>query len=378
MKVAIDTSCLVVNPYSGLSEVARNLLLNMPVVAEDTYFTMFMNYFRGIGSPETYPGIDGCSLRLPRRLVDWWWKNNWPPFDLYLKEIDVFHSLHMQIPPAKKMKAILTVHDCRYLAFPELYKAKEVESYRRQMEISLSRAGLVATVSEFTRQEVLNYFSFPEDRVKLIHNGFKAYLSNGAYNEENISRFIKENALPKDYLFYAGALDPRKNLGRLIEAMARCREEEHDFPALVIAGISYEQWARSDQAGVAKKLGVFDNIYLCGKVEKNILVGLTKRALALCYPSLYEGFGFPPLEAMSLGVPVLAGNVSSIPEVTANAACLIDPLNVDDVAQGLRKVVSDSNYRKSLIKSGYQRIKKFSWEKAAVEYVNLYKEVLNL
>ncbi len=379
MNVAIDTSCLVVNPYSGLSEVAHNLLLNMPVVDEDVHFTMFMNYFRGTGYPEIYPGMDSRSLRLPRRLIDWWWKHRWPPFDLYLRGIDVFHSLHIQIPPAKRMKTVLTIHDCRYLAFPELYKSNEVENYRRQMEISLSRVGLVATVSEFTRQEVLTYFSFPEDRVRVIHNGFKPYLSNGgAYNEENINRFITENALPKDYLFYAGVLDPRKNLGRLIEAMAQCRKDVHDFPELVIAGISHEQWARSEQAVMAKKVGIFDNIYLCGIVEKNVLAGLTKRALALCYPSLYEGFGFPPLEAMSLGVPVLAGKSSSIPEVTANAACLVDPSNVDDIAQGLRKIVFDSNYRKILIESGYQRIKKFSWEKVAAEYINLYREVVAL
>jgi len=378
MNIAIDTSCLVVNPYSGLSDVAHNLLLNMPVVAEDEKFTMFMNYFRDTRYPEIYPGIDSRSLRLPRRLVDRWWRHRWPPFDLYLKEIDVFHSLHIQIPPAKRMKTILTIHDCRYLAFPELYKAKEVESYRRQMEISLSRVGLVATDSEFTRQEVLTYLSFPEDRVRVIHNGFKAYLSNGAYNEENINRFIKKTALPKDYLFYAGVLDPRKNLGRLIEAMAQCRKDVHDFPELVIAGISHEQWARSEQAGMAKKLGIFDNIYLCGIVEKNILVELTKRALALCYPSLYEGFGFPPLEGMSLGVPVLAGKSSSIPEVTGNAACLVDPSDVDDIARGLRKVVFDSNYRKTLIESGYQRIKTFSWEKAAAEYISLYREVVAL
>ncbi len=378
MNVAIDTSCLVVNPYRGLSEVAHNLLLNMPVVAEDEHFTMFMNYFRDTRYPEIYPGIDRRSLKLPRRLVDWWWKHSWPPFDLYLRGIDVFHSLHIQIPPAKRMKTVLTVHDCRYLAFPELYKSKEVDNYRRQMEISLSRVGLVATVSEFTRQEVLNYFSFPEDRVRVIHNGFKPYLSNVAYNEENINRVTKENALPKDYLLYAGVLDPRKNLGRLIEAMAQCREDVHDFPELVIAGISHEQWVRSEQAGMAKKIGIFDNIYLCGIVEKDILVGLTKRAIALCYPSLYEGFGFPPLEAMSLGVPVLAGNGSSIPEVTANAACLVDPSNVDDMAQGLKKTVFDSSYRKTLMESGYQRIKKFSWEKAGAEYINLYREVVAL
>lgn len=378
MNVAIDASCLVVNPYSGLSEVAHNLLLSIPVAAKNEHFTIFMNYFRGTRCPEIYSHMESRFLRLPRRIVDWWWKHNWPNLDLYLRGIDVFHSLHIQIPPTKRIKTVLTVHDCRYLAFPELYERSEVENYRREMSISLSRASLVATVSEFTRQEVLTYFLFPEDRIRVIHNGFTPDLSNGACNEETIDQFIEKNALPRTYLFYAGVLDPRKNLSRLIETVARCREDIHDFPDLVIAGVSRQQWARSNQASMAKKLGVFENIYVCGIVEKDILAGLTKRALALCYPSLYEGFGFPPLEAMSLGVPVLAGKSSAIQEIVGTAACLVDPLRSDEIAQGLQKVIFDSNYRKSLIESGYQRIKKFSWKKTAAEYINLYKEAVGL
>ena len=108
-----------------------------------------------------------------------------------------------------------------------------------------------------------------------------------------------------------------------------------------------------------------------GVVEQGIVVGLTQKAHALCYPSLYEGFGFPPLEAMSLGVPVLAGNSSSIPEITADAACLVDPTNVDDIAQGLNRIIFDSDYRHMLIEAGYRQITKFSWQKAAAEYLSI-------
>ena len=378
VKVAIDASPLVINRTSGLSEVVHNLLLHLPTTSGNGQFTLFLNYFRGNRRKEdiSYPDTDNHVLRFPRRLMDSWWKYDWPPFDLYLKGIDVFHSLHINVPPTKRMKTVLTVHDCRYLALPDLYKDQEVESYRQQMQRSLRRVEMVATVSQFTRHELLNYFSYPEGRIRVIHNGFTPFQSDSGYYQKKADPFIERKNLPQAYLLYTGVLDPRKNLGGLIEAIGRCKESTKEFPELLIAGISFEDWIRSDYARRAKELGLFDQIHVCGVVEKDILVGLTQKAHALCYPSLYEGFGFPPLEAMSLGVPVLAGNSSSVPEITAGAACLVDPTHVDDIAQGLNRIIFDSDYRHMLIEAGYRQITKFSWQKAAAEYIGLYKEVL--
>lgn len=378
MKIAIDSSSLVISPFSGLSEVVRSLLLHLPLAAEDWQFHLFMNYFRGSKWLQnmSYPDTVNHFLCLPRRLVDLWWRHDWPPLEFWLKGMDIFHSLHIQVPPSKRMKRILTVHDCRFLAFPELYERQEVENYRRQMKTSLARVDVVATVSKFTQEELLTYFPISEDRIRVIHNGFSPHVPNADDGEEKVLRFMEENNLPETYLLYTGVLDPRKNLGRLIEAIAISREETGDFPDLVIAGISHEKWFKSDEAKRAGQLGLFDHIHLAGVVEKDILWKLTKGALALCYPSLYEGFGFPPLEAMSLGVPVLAGRSSSVPEVTGNAACLVDPMSIDDIARGLSKILYDTGFRQSLIELGYEQTKKFSWAKAAAEYISLYKEVL--
>jgi glycosyltransferase involved in cell wall biosynthesis len=306
-----------------------------------------------------------------------WWGLDWPSIDFYLPETDLFHSLHIQIPPTKNIKTVLTVHDCRYLAFPELYKDRDVETYRRQMQKTLSRVDMVATVSEFTRQEVINHFSFPEDRIRVIHNGFHSLWQDDC-DGTKVDQYIKKNNLPKYYLLYTGVLDPRKNLERLIEAMAQCRQEADDFPDLVVAGIRNVEWNKSKHAHQAKKRSVSDHIHVCGVVAKEVLIGLMQRAHALCYPSLYEGFGFPPLEAMSVGVPVLAGKSSAIPEIAGNAACLVDPTSVDGIAQGLNRIVFDQGYRRMLVERGYQQIKKFSWRKAATEYINLYQFVMNL
>jgi glycosyltransferase involved in cell wall biosynthesis len=380
MKITIDASCLFINRYSGLSKVVHNLLLYLPRVDINNKFAVFINCFRNpkFADDISYPETINIISRIPRRLMALWWQLGWPPADFYFSETNIYHSLHIQIPPTRNVRTVLTVHDCRFLALPDLYLQREVEEYKNQMAVSLARADLVTTVSEFTRQEVMNYFSFPEDRMRVIRNGFDLPGMNDNYCWEEVELFIERNRLPRSFLLYIGVLDPRKNLQRLVEAIAHCRNETEDFPDLVIAGITQEQWFRSDQAIRAKELGVFDHIYLAGVVERDVLSGLTVKALALCYPSLYEGFGFPPLEAMSLGVPVLAGDCSAIPEITGPAACLVDPTNVNEIAEGLERIVFDDDYRQKLINLGYQQVKKFSWREAALKYINIYKEVLTL
>jgi glycosyltransferase involved in cell wall biosynthesis len=380
INVVIDASCLMINRYSGLSEVVHNLLLHLPLVNKGCQYTSFMNYFRSrIEREKTlYQETTIHSWRLPRRLVAFWWDIGRPSIDLLLKDADIYHSLHVQIPPTKKIKTILTVHDCRCLAHPELYEPQVVKNYQKQMNISLGRVDLVVTVSEFTRQEVLKYFPFPEDRVRVIHNGLNPSWTETEYRQAEISAALGEINLPQSYLLYTGTLDPRKNLNRLIEAHAACRVEKQDFPDLAIAGVSYDEWLRSQQAIRAKQLGVFDKIHICGVVEKDILAELNRAAHALCYPSLYEGFGLPPLEAMSAGIPVLASNSSALPEIIGDAACLVDPINIDDIARGLNKIVFDEEYRQNLIRLGYKRIERYSWFEAAAKYVNIYNDVLSL
>jgi glycosyltransferase involved in cell wall biosynthesis len=378
LKIAIDASCLAVNRFSGLGEFAHNLLLHMPGISADNHISLFINYFRNAGHIQEiyYPGTVNHFLKAPRKFVEFLWSFNWLPFDLYLKDVDIFHSIHINVPPAKKMKTILTVHDCRYLAYPNLYKKREVEDYRRKMKRSLDRVDFVVTISEFTRQEVLNYFSFPEERIKIIHYGFTPLrVMSGGYSR--LEKAVIGKKITQPYLLFPSSLDPRKNLGRLIEALAKCKNENSAFPQLVVVGIPPDYWCVSDQAAQAKKLGVLENILMCGIVNRDIITELINNAHALCYPSLYEGFGIPPLEAMSLGIPVLAGKSSSIPEIVGPAACLVDPLSVDEIVHGLNKIVFDSEYRRKLIALGYQQVSRYSWPKAAAEYIDLYKWVMN-
>ena len=378
MKIAIDTSCLLINPNCGLSEVVRNLIFELPLVEKENQFTLFYNYFKSLKKvkDQHFYGTKNHTLRLPRRLVDWLWKSDWFLNDLLLPDTDIYHSLHVQMPPSRRLKMILTVHDCRFLAFPELYLSEEVETYRHAMNRSLERADMVVAVSKSTREEIIRHFRIPEDRIKVIYNGFNPYVLEVATSEEKLQNFKHKNKLSDVYLLFVGVLDPRKNLMRLIEALSILKKEVKDIPDLVIAGISLKQWYKSEEAKQAEKLGILKHVHVVGIVEKNALFRIMAKAFALCYPSLYEGFGFPPLEAMSQGIPVLAGKNFSIPEVTGDAACLVNPLSVNDIAKGLHQITFNSEFRNKLIKDGFNQIKKFSWRTAATDYVRLYKKAL--
>jgi len=378
MKIAIDTSCLLINPHCGLSEVIHNLIYKLPLVEKGNRFTLFYNYFKSEKKLDSYqfPYTKNHILRVPRRLINWSWKFDWPYIDTFLPKTDIYHSLHIQIPPSNRLKKILTVHDCRFLAFPELYPPQTVEDYRYLMNTSLERSDMVATVSNFTRQELLTHFTISEDRIKVIYNGFNSHVSDTTTNGEKLKRSFQKLHLPNDYLLFIGVLDPRKNLGRLIEALSILKEEVSDIPKLVIVGISSKQWSKSDEAKKADRLGMLKYLHVVGVVDKDLLFSVMQKSMALCYPSFYEGFGFPPLEAMSKGIPVLAGKNSSIPEVTGDAACLVDPMNVNDIAEGLHQIIFNSDYREKLVEKGFEQIEKFSWQRAATEYIRLYKQVL--
>ena len=378
MNITIDASCLMINQYTGLSKVVINLLKYLPLIEKENDYTLFLNYFHNpkIKKKISFPNTINYKIRLPRRLFDLIWHLDILPIDFYIPKTDIYHSLHIQIPPTKKIKTVLTVHDCRYLAYPQLYNKKDVIKYQNQMALSLKRVDQIVTVSNFTRNEIISYFSFPEDRISVINNGFNFFPSSDIYQLQFADDFLLENNIPKSYIIYVGTLDPRKNLKKLIRAYQKCYQN-NDYPDMVIVGIFREEWDQFIVKNLYIDRDLQKKIHITGIVDTKILIGLIKNARAFCYPSLYEGFGYPPLEAMSLGVPVLTSDISSIPEIVDNAALLVNPFDISDISRGLNQIIYDDELRENLIKSGYKQIRKYSWKETAKKYLSIYKKVLN-
>ena len=234
MNITIDASCLMINQYTGLSKVVINLLKYLPLIEKENDYTLFLNYFHNpkIKKKISFPNTINYKIRLPRRLFDLIWNLDILPIDFYIPKTDIYHSLHIQIPPTKKIKTVLTVHDCRYLAYPQLYNKKDVIKYQNQMALSLKRVDQIVTVSNFTRNEIISYFMFHEDRISVIHNGFDSFQTPDEDQTQLLDDFFIKNNILKSYIFFVGTLDPRKNLERLIKAFQKCSRDNNDFPEL--------------------------------------------------------------------------------------------------------------------------------------------------
>jgi len=214
----------------------------------------------------------------------------------------------------------------------------------------------------------------PEERIRVVHHGVDTSLQR-VENVAQLRDVRRRYGLPERYFLYVGTLQPRKNLQRLIQAHRRLRESDADAPSLVLAGQT--GWLADPIMREARQGISADSVILTGYVDRADLASLLSASVAFVYPSLYEGFGMPVLEAMSCGTPVLTSNVSSLPEVAGDSAMLVDPGNVDSICEGLRQLANDSALREDLRRRGLERVCEFSWDRAARETLAVLREAVD-
>ena len=273
---------------------------------------------------------------------------------------DILHAPTPVIPSWKKPKCklIITVHDLTPLIFPEYHNWKRRIFFRFFLKRILNMADAIIVDSLSTKKDVTAFFSFPDKKINVVHLASSMKPVAGPLP----SRYGVEG----DYLLYVGTVEPRKNLLRLIEAFDRLEQKLK----LVIVGVS--GW---DNKAVYRAAN--PDIIFTGYVPEEDLPKFYCNARLLIYPSLYEGFGLPILEAMKCGCPVVTSNISSMPEAAGDAALLVDPYNVEEIKNAVQKVLCDSELRGKMIDRGFRQANRFSWEKTAAETIKVYERVLN-
>lgn len=260
----------------------------------------------------------------------------------------VYFSPGFNPPLWSPVPVVFTIHDLIHLRFPEETNALKRAYYRFVVRPAAVRAYRVLTVSEFSRREILEWARLPEEKVVVVGNGVGPEFSpQGKRHEPGYP-----------YVFYVGNTKPHKNFHRLLEAFAR--SELLGEVRLVCTGTPSQR-----VLGLIQELGLEQHVVFAGTIPDEELPAYYRGALALVFPSLYEGFGLPALEAMACGTPVVTSSVTSLPEVVGDAAVLVDPYDVESIAWGVRRVVEDSSLRKELRRKGLKRAKQFSWDKTA-------------
>lgn len=287
---------------------------------------------------------------------------------------DLLHEPHYVLPPLTRCRTVVTIHDCIHLRFPEYLPSRAAFAYAHAMiRLAARKADRVLTVSDASKRDILHYTGVAPEKVVVVHNGLDARFAT-APDADAMDRVRQRFQLDHPFVLYVGNIKPHKNLERLIAAFASMRADGPEGLKLVVIGDETSKHPGLRQAVHRHRLD--KHVRFFGFQPAATLVTFYRLARAFVFPSLYEGFGLPPLEAMANETPVVTSNLSSLPEVAGDAALLVDPYDVASIAEGIRRAVTDEPLRQQLIAKGRARAREFSWARAAADTLAVYREVL--
>lgn len=366
MKIGIDLSIARVN-QAGTGIYARNLVNALQGLEEAPGLQLFaVNQRHDMGARKT---IRSRLNTLYRDLV---WTHMQLPYQVKRSEIDLLHMPANVVPFIAPVPTIVTILDTTILRTPHYFPRWYRNYARRFIPLAARQSRLVLTISEHSKQDIVTTFNIPEQKVVVtpLAAGPEFRLLGAKESAE-----VKQTYNLGRYMLTVGTLEPRKNVVRLLQAFAVVRAEHKDI-TLVHCGP--QGWLFDDILREVQRLGIHDSVRFLGRVPLDDLVKLYNAAELFVYPSTYEGFGLPVLEAMACGCPVVTSAVSSLPEVAGDAAILIDPYSVDELSAALQRALSDTVLAEQLRGQGPARAATFSWSRCAGETVAAYKRALAL
>ncbi|MEW5983330.1 MAG: glycosyltransferase family 1 protein [Acidobacteriota bacterium] len=367
VRIAIDVRKL---RDFGIGTYIRNLLKYLSRLDRDTEYVLLCrpvdrNALRELG-PNFRPLAHASRPYSLREQVS-------VPARLMQEAVDLFHAPHYVLPPLVPCKSVVTIHDCIHLMFPQYLPNRLAYTYARaSLWTAAHKAERILTVSETSKSDILRYCSVPAERVVVVYNAIDDRFAVQP-PLELVDRTRERYQLDGPFALYVGNIKPHKNLERLIDAFHLVRREGFERLKLLIIGDQILKYPRLRRAVDRYKL--HKHVRFLGFVPDETLAALYRLATVFVFPSLYEGFGLPPLEAMASGTPVVTSNCSSLPEICGDAAVLVDPYDAASIADGIRQVLVDPGLRASLSERGLARVRHFSWESSIRKVHDVYMHV---
>jgi glycosyltransferase involved in cell wall biosynthesis len=302
-------------------------------------------------------------------------KEQWSvPWTLSRARVDLFHAPHYVVSPLTRCRFVVTIHDCIHLRFPEYLPNRRALAYARfMMKSSARRSQRVLTVSQASKDDILHFLGVPEAKVEVIYNALDTRLASEPTADE-VAHVRERFQLTAPFVLYTGNIKPHKNVDRLIEAFSLLRGQGFQDTKLLIIGDEISKYPNLRR--LVHRHQLHQHVRFLGFVPDATLAVLYRLAAVFVFPSLYEGFGLPPLEAMAAGAPVITSNTSSLPEVVGDAALLIDPKDAGAIAKAMAQVLTDVPLRRELIRRGRERVHAFSWERSVARVRQVYGELV--
>ncbi|HYJ84522.1 MAG TPA: glycosyltransferase family 1 protein [Pyrinomonadaceae bacterium] len=369
MRIAIDAHS-VGTGLGGNESYATNLVEALAEIDQKNQYTIYVTKREALERfKDRWPNFRVRStlphtpfIRIPLTLSS----------ELRRNPVDVLH-VQFTSPPVAPCPVVVSIHDLSFEHLPLTFKRRSRMQLRMTVRRSARQAAQVLTLSEFVRDDVVATYGIDAERVAVVPLAAPAHFSP-VQEEKELRRVRQKYGINQNYILSVGAIQPRKNLPRLLEAYALLRrsQPEVNLPKLVLVGKC--AWLYDETLRKIEELGLGNQVTLTGYVPEADLPALYSGANCFIYPSYFEGFGLPPLEAMKCGVPVIVGNRTSLPEVVDDAAILVDPFEVGDIAAGISKVINDSKLRSSLRSKGLARAKVFDWRETARKTLAVYEK----
>ena len=380
MRIAIDYTPAV-RQGGGVGRYTRGLVDALARLDIRNEYVLFV----AAGGKSEVEAWRGARFRLPalpanftlkplplsdRLLAILWHRLRLPLYiELFTGPVDLFHSPDFVLPPVRRARRLVTVHDLSFLRLPQCAEPGLRKYLSKVVPRSIRRANLVLADSQSTKRDVVELLGVPEGKVRVVPAGVEARF-RPVEDEEELRRVAERYGLVRPFILSLSTLEPRKNFTGLIEAYARLIGERKIPHKLVIAG--GKGWLYEEIFAAAQRPGLEGRVIFPGFVDDEDLPALYSLADLFAFPSLYEGFGLPPLEAMACGVPVITSNLSSLPEIVGRAGIMLEPDDTEGLAEAMGEALQDEALRRRMIAEGLEQAKKFTWEEAAEKLLETY------
>ena len=374
MRIGIDASPIL-KEKAGVGCYVFNLIKHLSLIDQENRYVLFYCHHTDIRNKIlklSNPNFENKSILFPIKIMKALWATvRLPKVNWFTHDVDLYHSTAFYLNPVSSGKSILTIFDLNFLALRRFTLWSGRWHYAPKIKEYAKRCDSIVTVSESSKKEIIESLNVAPEKITVIYGGCSEIFQPGS--DDGLKEWIKRKYQIKgDFILYVGTLEPRKNLKGLIQAYNRSRAKEEFL--LVLAG--GRGWRYEHIFQLVKRLNLEDQVIFTGYVPEFDLPGLYGSASLFVYPSFYEGFGLPPLEAMACGVPVIVSNTTSLPEVVGDAGIYVDPNDTEQISVSIDLVLSDPKLHRALSEKGIERAKLFSWEKTANETLTLYKKLV--
>jgi len=373
MRIGIDARSLQ-QKGTGVGRYLFNILKHYPELDKSNEYMLYLTE----GKPDpALSGFNSKAISIPFIDFNLTWLHFRLPFEIAKDKIDLFHGPYSALPFLQPCPMVMTIHDLTYEIHPEWFSLRSRISFQAHSRWAVKTAKRIIAVSECTKKDIIKYYKVEEKNIEIIYLAPEESYKQ-ITDKSRLNGVKSKYGISKNFLLHVGVVHARRNIERLLKVFGRLRGEGFDIQLVLVGSLMVRKMIRKtiDLNHYIKELGLEGEVIHIDYVPDEDLVCLYNAAKLFVYPSLYEGFGLPLVEAMACGTPVIASNVSSIPEVVGDAGILFDPYNEEEILDSIKIVLNDKSTWEALSIKGLNRAKQFSWSRAAKQTIELYNKAV--